>query len=327
MAVILVVGGAGYIGSHVCKALAASGHVPVCLDNFSTGWREAVRFGPVVEGDLLEPASLAAAFAEHRPEAVMHFAALSLVGESVAAPERYWRGNVVGSLNLLDAMRAGGVERLVFSSTAAVYGEPNLPLIPETAPTAPTNPYGATKLAVERMIAGHAAAHGLRAAVFRYFNVAGADPDGLIGEDHRPETHLIPVVLQAASGRRAGMTIHGDDYPTPDGTCVRDYLHVADLAEAHLLGLERLLGGGEGLTVNLGTGRGWSVREVVDRVAAVTGLAPPCAVGPRRQGDPAQLVCDGARGAEILGWRPRRSDLDTMIADAWRWSQRGGYAR
>jgi UDP-glucose 4-epimerase len=327
MALIMVVGGAGYIGSHVCKALAAVGHTPICFDNFSTGWRDAARFGPVFEGDLLDPAALDAAFAAHRPEAVMHFAALSLVGESVAAPERYWRGNVVGSLNLLDAMRTAGVGRLVFSSTAAVYGEPDAPLIPETAPLAPTNPYGATKLAVERMIADHAAAHGLRAAVFRYFNVAGADPDGLIGEDHRPETHLIPVVLQAAAGRREGMAIHGGDYPTPDGTCVRDYLHVVDLAEAHLLGLERLLDGCDGLTVNLGTGRGWSVREVVDRVEAVTGLDVPRTIGPRRPGDPARLVCDGARGAALLGWRPGRSDLDAMIADAWAWGQRGGYAR
>jgi UDP-glucose-4-epimerase GalE len=327
MATILVTGGAGYVGSHACKALAAAGHLPVCLDNFATGWRDAVRFGPLAEADLLDPAALAAVFAEHRPEAVMHFAARSLVGESAVAPELYWRTNVVGSLNLLDVMRAAGVGALVFSSTAAVYGEPDLALIPEEADRRPTNPYGATKLTVEQMIADHAAAHGFRAAIFRYFNVAGADPGGLIGEDHRPETHLIPIVLEAASGRRDGMTIHGDDYPTQDGTCVRDYIHVADLAAAHVLGLERLLAGGEGLIANLGTGRGWSVREVIDRAAAVTGLPIPCAVGPRRPGDPPRLVCDGARAAALLGWRPLRSDLDVMIADAWGWSQRGGYAR
>lgn len=327
MASVLVTGGAGYIGSHACKRLAAAGHTPICLDNYATGWRDAARFGPAIEGDLLNPEDLAAAFAQARPDAVMHFAALSLVGESVSDPGRYWRNNVTGSLNLLEAMRAAGVGALVFSSTAAVYGEPDVALIPEDAPKAPTNPYGATKLAVERMIADFGVAHGLRATVFRYFNVAGADRDGVIGEDHRPETHLIPLVLQAASGRRDAITVFGADYPTPDGTCVRDYIHVEDLVDAHVLGLERLLAGESGVTVNLGCGRGWSVREVIDRVGAVTGLSPPQRDGDRRPGDPARLVCDGSRAMALLDWRPRRSDLDSMIRDAWRWHQRGGYAR
>lgn len=325
MATVLVTGGGGYVGSHACKRLAALGHIPVCFDNFSTGWREAARFGPVVEGDLTTPGAVRAALEEHRPDAVMHFAALSLVGESMAEPGRYWRVNVGGSLALLEAMRDAGVGALVFSSTAAVYGEPETVPIAEDAPCVPTNTYGATKLAVERMIADFGRAHGLRAMIFRYFNVAGAAQDGLIGEDHRPETHLLPIALDAATGRRPSLTIHGDDYPTPDGACVRDYVHVEDLIEAHALGLERLLAGGQGMTLNLGVGRGFSVREVVAGVRAVTGLELPHTVGPRRAGDPAVLICDGSAAREVLGWRPARSDMETMIRDAWRWSQRGGY--
>ena len=325
MARVLVTGGAGYIGSHACRRLAEAGHEPVCLDSFVTGWREAVRFGPLVEADLLDAAGLAAAIAAVQPDAVMHFAALSLVGESVTEPGRYWRNNVVGSLNLLEAMRANGIDRLVFSSTAAVYGEARDLLIAETAPKEPTNPYGATKLAVERMIGDVGRAWGMRAVVFRYFNVAGAEAEAGIGEQHRPETHLVPLVLDAASGRRPAITVFGTDYPTADGTCIRDYLHVADLVEAHLLGLGRLLDGGAGLTVNLGTGRGYSVREVIERAQAVTGLDIPQRLGERRPGDPARLVCDGSRAMAELGWTPRRSDLDTMIADAWAWHQRSGY--
>jgi UDP-glucose-4-epimerase GalE len=223
-------------------------------------------------------------------------------------------------------MLRAGVTRLVFSSTAAVYGESPIALIAEDAPLQPTNPYGATKLAVERMIADLAAAHGLRAAIFRYFNAAGADPEGRIGEWHQPETHLIPLVLEAASGVRDEIVMFGDDYPTPDGTCVRDYVHVADLADAHVLGLERLMAGGDGFVANLGVGQGASVREVVDRVAAVTGLPVRRRVAARRPGDPARLVCDGRRASALLGWTPSRSSLDVIIADAWRWRQRGGYA-
>ena len=325
MARVLVTGGAGYIGSHACKRLSEAGHEPVCFDGFLTGWRDAVRFGPLIEGNLLNADDLARAFAAAQPDAVMHFAALSLVGQSVAEPGLYWRNNVGGTLNLLEAMRTAGVDRLVFSSTAATYGEAVHELIPEDAAQVPTNPYGATKLAVERMIADFGAAHGLRAVIFRYFNVAGADPQARIGECHRPETHLVPLVLDAASGRRAAITVFGSDYPTPDGTCIRDYLHVEDLVEAHLLGLDRLMDGGPGLVANLGTGQGYSVRAVIDRARLVTGLAIPEQAGDRRPGDPARLVCDGRRAMAELGWTPRRSDLDTMIADAWAWHQRGGY--
>lgn len=324
---ILVTGGAGYVGSHACRRLAEAGFEPVCFDNFSTGWREAVRFGPLFEGDLLDPAALARAFEIWRPVAVMHFAALSLVGESVSEPLRYWRNNLGGALNLLEAMRAAGVSRLVFSSTAATYGDAAEALIPEDAPRQPTSPYGSSKLAVERLVADCAAAHGLEAVIFRYFNVAGADGMARIGEQHRPETHLIPLVIDAALGRRDAITVFGDDYPTPDGTCIRDYVHVEDLAEAHRLGLERLLRAGGALTANLGTGRGHSVREVIDRVRAVTGLDVPERAGPRRAGDPPRLVCDPSRAMAELGWRPERSDLDRMIGDAFAWSQRGGFAR
>ena len=327
MARVLVTGGAGYIGSHACKQLAEAGHEPWCFDGFLTGWREAVRFGPLIEGNLLDPADLARAFGEARPDAVMHFAALSLVGQSVAEPGLYWRNNVGGTLNLLEAMRGAGCSKLVFSSTAATYGEAEAALIPEDAPQIPTNPYGASKLAVERMIADFGTAHGLDAVIFRYFNVAGADPQARIGECHRPETHLVPLVLDACSGRRPAITVFGSDYPTADGTCIRDYVHVEDLVAAHLLGLDRLMAGGGSLTCNLGTGQGFSVREVIDRARRVTGLEIPEVAGERRAGDPPRLVCDGSRAMRELGWKPRRSDLDTMIADAWAWHQRGGYAR
>lgn len=327
MARVLVTGGGGYIGSHACRRLAIEGFEPVVFDNFSTGWRDAVKFGPVIEGDLLEPAALAAAFDACRPDAVMHFAALSLVGESVAQPGRYWRNNVCGTLNLVEAAAASGVGAFVFSSTAATYGEAQTALIAETEPQLPTNPYGATKLAVERMLGDFGRAVGLRSMIFRYFNVAGASGDGDIGEHHRPETHLIPLTLDAASGRREAITIYGQDYPTPDGTCIRDYVHVEDLVDAHVLGLRQLLDGGSGIALNLGIGQGFSVREMIDRARAVTGLDIPETPGARRPGDPARLVCDGRRAAEELGWTPARSDLDRMIIDAWRWHQRAGYMR
>jgi UDP-glucose-4-epimerase GalE len=322
-----VTGGAGYIGSHACKRLAAGGFEPVAFDNFSTGWRDAVRFGPAVEGDLLDPAALARAFADIRPAAVMHFAALSQVGESVARPGLYWRNNVGGTLNLLETMAAAGVDALVFSSTAATYGEPDETLIGEGCAQNPTSPYGETKRAVERMIGDFSAAHGLRAVIFRYFNVAGADETAEIGEFHRPETHLVPLILDAAAGARDSITVFGADYPTPDGTCIRDYVHVEDLVDAHVLGLRRLLDGGAGVALNLGVGRGLSVREVIDRARAATGLAIPETLGARRPGDPARLVCDGRRAIAELGWSPARSDLDRMIIDAWRWRQRAGYRR
>lgn len=326
MAKVLVTGGAGYIGSHACKALARAGHEPICFDAFATGWREAVRFGPLIEGDLLDAMAIREAIRATRPEAVMHFAALSLVGDSVRDPAAYWRGNVTGAMNLLDAMRETGVEALIFSSTAATYGEPDVALIREDTPQRPTNPYGATKLAIERMIADYEAAYGLRATVFRYFNVAGADPEAEIGECHRPETHLIPIVLEAALGARFGVTVNGVDYPTPDGACVRDYLHVCDLVDAHLLGLERLLAGEAGRRLNLGVGRGFSVFEVISKAREVTGRPIRQEIGPRRPGDPPRLVCDGAAAQEALRWLPCRSDLESMIADAWRWTLRGGYS-
>ncbi len=326
MAVVLVTGGAGYVGAHACQALAAAGHTPVTFDNFSTGWRAAVRFGPAVEGDLLAPGALDAAFETHAPEAVMHFAALSNVGESVRAPELYWRTNVAGSLALLEAMIRHGCPRIVFSSTCATYGEAAGTVLRETDAQAPINPYGRTKLAVERMIGDLGAAHGLTSVIFRYFNAAGADPGRRIGEHHVPETHLIPLVLDAISGRRDKITVFGTDYDTPDGTCIRDYIHVADLADAHLRGVDHLLAGGESLALNLGSGTGHSVRTVIETAARVTGLAVPAEDGPRRPGDPPRLVSGSALAEEALGWRCARSDLATMIADAWGWHQTGGYA-
>ena len=325
MARILVTGGAGYIGAHGCKALRAAGHEPVTFDDFRTGWRQAVKFGEAIEGDLLDRAALADAFARARPDAVMHFAALSNVGESVANPGLYWRNNVGGTLNLLEAMVAAGVGAIVFSSTAATYGEPEEDPITEAAPQRPINPYGASKLAVEAMLDGFEAAHGIRSVVFRYFNVAGADEGREVGEHHVPETHLVPNILDAAAGAREAITVNGTDYPTPDGTCIRDYVHVMDLVDAHVLAADRLLAGGESLRLNLGTGRGFSVAEVVAAARAVVGTEVPVRHGPRRPGDPARLVCDGSRAQAVLGWRPVRSVMPRMIGDAWAWRQTGRF--
>lgn len=327
MADVLVTGGAGYVGAHAAKALAEAGHRPVVFDNFATGWRAAVRFGPLIEGDIADAEALDRAFTAHDIGAVMHFAALSNVGISVREPETYWRNNVCGSLSLLEAMRRHGVTRIVFSSTAAIYGEPAGEMLAETDAQAPINPYGQTKLAVERLLADVEGAHGIRSVIFRYFNAAGADPAGEIGEHHIPETHLIPLVLDAISGRRDKITVFGTDYGTPDGTCIRDYIHVSDLAAAHVLGLEHLLGGGDSLALNLGAGAGHSVRSVIDTAAQVTGLKVPSENGARRPGDPARLVSSSALAESRLGWRCERSDLPTMIADAWAWHQRGGYSQ
>ena len=327
MARILVTGGAGYIGAHGCKALRAAGHEPIVFDNFRTGWRDAVKFGEMIEGDLLDLDALKAAFAQAKPEAVMHFAALSNVGESMADPELYWRNNVGGSLNLLTAMRDAGVGSIVFSSTAATYGEPDEDPITETARQAPINPYGVSKLAVEKMLDDFEKAHGIRSIAFRYFNVAGADPERQVGEHHVPETHLVPNVLDSVAGARDALTINGTDYPTPDGTCIRDYVHVMDLVDAHVLGTEWLLAGKESLRLNLGTGSGFSVREVVDAASEVVGETVPMNYGPRRPGDPARLVCDGTRAHEVLGWSPERSVMAQMIGDAWAWRQTGRYSR
>jgi len=309
---VLVTGGAGYIGSVVAAHLLEAGYRVTVLDDLSTGHRRGVPQGAeFVEGRVHETA---AKVLDPSYAAVLHFAASSQVGESVAKPEKYWHNNVVGSFLLLDAMREAGVRRLVFSSTAAVYGEPEAVPIPETARTAPTSPYGATKLAVDHMLSAESAAHGLAAVSLRYFNVAGSYKG--YGERHDPESHLIPLVLKAALGERSGIAVYGDDYPTPDGTCVRDYIHVADLAEAHLLAL-RAARPGEHLTCNLGNGNGFSVRQVVDAARRITGREIPETLAARRPGDPASLVAGAQRAAEALGWRPGRSALDTMIQDAW----------
>lgn len=324
---VLVTGGAGYIGSHACKALAEAGFTPVTLDNFSTGWRDAVKFGPVVEADLMDRAALDAAFAEHRPVAVLHFAALSQVGEAMAEPGLYWRNNVAGSLNLIEAAVAAGCLDFVFSSTCATYGDRDGEILDEDTPQVPLNAYGASKRAIEDMLTDFGAAHGLRSVIFRYFNVAGADPDGQVGEFHRPETHLIPLILDAVDGKRAALTIHGTDYPTADGTCIRDYVHVMDLVDAHVKGLEWLRAGRESRVFCLGTGDGFSVREVVDATRAITNREVPMLDGPRRGGDAVKLVCGSTRAKAELGWSPDRSTMPQMIADAWRWHQTGDYKR
>jgi UDP-glucose 4-epimerase len=313
---LLVTGGAGYIGSIVAQRLLARGDDVTVLDSLYRGHRAAVPEGAAfVEADLLDPAALPAALAGI--DAVVHFAALSLVAESVEHPERYWRGNVVGALNLLDAMRASGVRRLVFSSTAATYGEPAVDLITEDTPNAPVNAYGNSKLTIDRMLADEARAHGLAAVSLRYFNVAGAS--GRLGEDHSPETHLIPLVLQAAAGKRESVAIFGTDYPTPDGSAVRDYVHVEDLAAAHLLALDKAVPGRHDI-FNLGSARGYSVREVIEAARAVTGRDIVAVEEARRAGDPPQLVASNARAREGLGWAPERS-LQDMVRDAWEWHQ------
>ena len=325
MAKVLVTGGAGYIGSHACKALRAAGHTPVTFDNFSTGWRDAVKFGPAEEGDLLDRARLDEVFATHRPDAVMHFAAFSQVGEAMEKPDLYWRNNVMGSLNLVEAAVAAGCMDFVFSSTCATYGEHDNVVLDEETPQQPLNAYGASKRAIEEILRDFEAAHGLRHVIFRYFNVAGADPDGEVGEHHRPETHLIPVMLEAVDGTRPGLTIHGTDYDTPDGTCIRDYVHVCDLVDAHVLGLDWLRAGKPSRVFNLGTGTGFSVRQVIDASRAVTNREVPHTEGPRRAGDATKLVSGSTRAESELGWHPTRSTMPQMIADAWLWHRTGRY--
>ena len=321
---ILVTGGAGYVGSHACKALAGAGYLPVAYDNLSRGHRAAVRWGPLVEGDLHDAAALAAAFRAHRITAVMHFAAFAYVGESMASPAKYYRNNVGGTLTLLEGMREAGVERIVFSSTCAIYGAPAASPIRESAAPAPLNPYGDTKLAIERVLHWYAAAYRMRYAALRYFNAAGADPDGEIGEDHEPETHLIPLVLRAALGRGGPVEVYGTDYPTPDGTAIRDYIHVSDLADAHVRALADLAAGGDSVALNLGTGRGSSVRAVITAVERVGGRKVPQRAVARRPGDPPELVADPALARARLGWQPHHSDLDTIIRSALAWEARPG---
>ena len=325
MANVLVTGGAGYIGAHACKALRAAGHVPVTYDNLVTGWADAVKFGPLERGDLTDRTRLDEVFAAYRPAAVMHFAALSQVGESMQKPGLYWHNNVTGSLCLIEAATAAGCDSFVFSSTCATYGDQDNVVLDENSAQYPINAYGASKRAIEDILRDFEAAHGLKHVIFRYFNVAGADPEGEIGEHHRPETHLIPVMLEAIDGKRPALTIHGTDYDTPDGTCIRDYVHVMDLVDAHVLGLKWLLDGKGSRVFNLGTGSGFSVRQVIEHSRAVTNREVPFSEGPRRPGDCTKLVSGSTRAETELGWAPSRSSLQQMIEDAWRWHQTGHY--
>jgi UDP-arabinose 4-epimerase len=319
MARILITGGVGYVGSHCSKALAAAGHNSVVFDNLLFGHREFARWGPLIEGDIRDASALNAVFSEYRFDAVMHFAALAYVGESVTAPGRYYDVNVNGTRTLLDAMVRAGVRSIIFSSSCAIYGEPErMPITEHTVPN-PINPYGFSKLVCEHMMDDFDLAHGLKSARLRYFNTAGADPAAEIGEDHDPETHLIPLVLDAASGRRSDVTVFGTDYPTLDGTAVRDYIHVDDLARAHVLALQHLLKKGDTIAVNLGTGHGASVRQVIDTARRIIGREIVVRDASRRAGDPPVLVADAKKASEVLGWVPQYSDLAAIITDAWRW--------
>lgn len=320
MAHLLVAGGAGYVGSHALRALRRAGHTAVVLDDLRTGRPDFAQGAPLVRADVADRARVSEALRRYGPfDGLLHFAASIQVGESVARPLDYWANNVGGTAALLQEAVRHGVRAAVFSSTAAVYGTPREQPIPESAPVAPENPYGATKATVERMLADAEHAHGLRYAALRYFNACGADPEGGLGECHEPETHLVPLALEAAAGLREGFKLFGTDWPTPDGTCVRDFVHVADLADAHVLAVERLLDGHPSGAWNLGTGRGSSVREVLRAVEEVVGLPVPVTAAPRRPGDPAELVADSARFRRDFGWQPRRSDLPTVLRTAWDW--------
>lgn len=320
---ILVVGGAGYIGSHMTKLLVNAGHGVTVLDNLSCGYADAVVSGAeLVRGDLADANLLQELFSNSRFDAVMHFASWIQVGESVREPAKYYRNNVANTLNLLDAMVANGVMSFIFSSTAAIFGEPDYTPIDEHHPKTPVNPYGRTKWMIEQVLADYDRAYGLKSTCLRYFNAAGADPENALGERHDPETHLIPLVLQAASGRRPHITVFGSDYPTRDGTCVRDYIHVWDLATAHLLALQRMERTRESAAYNLGNGAGFTIREVIETAKAITGVAIPVVESGRREGDPAVLVADAAKARKELGWKPEFADLATIIRHAWAWEQK-----
>lgn len=325
---VLVAGGAGYVGSHVAKALRSAGRQYAVLDNLEKGHLPALRGAPLIRGDLRDRESLRIALERAKPSAVMLFAGYTSVGESVRNPSKYWTNNVLGLINLLEAAGMMGVRRFIFSSSAAVYGEPQSTPIPEDHPKEPTNPYGESKLFGEKLLRWHCESTGAVAISLRYFNAAGADPDGELGEDHRPEEHLVPLAIDAALGRRPELTIYGDDYPTRDGTCVRDYVHVTDLAAAHVLALDYLERSSGHVAFNLGSEQGFTVREVVDTVAAVAGRPVPHSVGPRRTGDPATLVASNALAQERLGWSPKFTDLKTIVehALAWRAAHPNGYA-
>lgn len=316
---ILVVGGAGYIGSHMVLMLLEAGFEVVTLDNLSNGYRDAVLGGTFIEGDLADQRLLKQLFEEHRFAGVMHFASFIQVGESTVHPAKYYDNNVVNTLNLLNAMRAADIKRFIFSSTAAVYGEPQRIPIDEAHPKGPINPYGRSKWMVEQILNDFDHAYGLKSIALRYFNAAGADPQGRLGERHEPETHLIPLILQAAAGRRDAVKVFGRDYPTEDGTCVRDYIHVTDLCDAHLRALNRLVEGAESAVFNLGNSNGFSVQQVIDTVKTVTGKTFAIQDSPRREGDPAVLVADAARAKSELDWHPRHDALSTIIEHAWAW--------
>jgi UDP-arabinose 4-epimerase len=319
---VLVTGGAGYIGSHACKALAAAGYTPVTYDNLSRGHRHAVRWGPLVVGDIADRAAVMAALKTRRISSIMHFAAFAYVGESGTDPALYYSNNVCGTLSLLDAMREVEVNRIVFSSSCATYGLPDSVPIHETMAQLPVNPYGETKLAIERVLRWYGPAYGLRSVALRYFNAAGCDRGGEIGEEHDPETHLIPLVVRAALGTAPPVQIFGTDYPTEDGTAIRDYIHVDDLAVAHVRALQYLVAGGESTAVNLATGSGYSVRQIIAAVEKAVGHAVPHREAPRRAGDPPALVADASLAGRVLGWRAQYSDLDTIIHTALAWEMR-----
>lgn len=324
MKTVLVTGGAGYIGSHTCKALKKAGYMPVTYDNLIYGHKDFVKWGDFEEGDILDQDRLDEIFQKHQPSAVIHFAAFAYVGESVEDPSKYYWNNVVGSLTLLEAMRRNGVRAIVFSSTCAIYGDPQGFSISEEDTQHPINPYGRTKLTVEKILHDFDAAYGIKSISLRYFNAAGADPDAEIGEDHNPETHLIPLVLNAASCISEHITIFGNDYNTPDGTCIRDYIHVSDLAEAHVLGLKALEGGGPSDCFNLGNGSGYSVMEVIKTAEGITKTTIPINIGQRRAGDSDKLVSDSHKACEKLGWTPQFGDIGTIIKHAWQWHIKRG---
>ena len=316
---ILVVGGAGYIGSHMCQYLAKHGFQPIVLDNLLRGHREAVKWGPLIEGSIADSAILRKIFTHYQIAAVMHFAAFAYVGESVESPALYYKNNVANTINLLDAMVENNVLNFIFSSTCAVYGEPQEIPICEEHPLNPINPYGRGKLMVEKILEDFLAAYGLKYISLRYFNAAGADPEGELGEDHRPETHLIPLVLQTALGQKEAVQVFGDDYPTKDGTCIRDYIHIVDLAQAHLIAVERLFADLPGGIYNLGNGDGYSVNDVIEVARKITGKSIPAEVVERRPGDPAVLVGSSERARKELGWKPQFRGLETIIETAWEW--------
>lgn len=316
---VLVTGGAGYIGSHTVAALLDRNEDVVIIDNLQQGYRKSVLGGKLYEGDIRDTAFLTKVFKENKIDAVIHFAANSLVGESMQNPGKYYHNNVYGTLNLLESMKAFDVNRIVFSSTAATYGEPEQLPIQEADRTLPTNAYGETKLAMEKMMKWFDTAHGIQYTALRYFNAAGAHQSGKIGEDHKPETHLIPIILQTALGQRSHISIFGDDYPTDDGTCIRDYIHVMDLADAHIAALDHLRSGGDSSVYNLGSGNGFSVKEVIETARRITGKDIPVKMEGRRAGDPAVLVASSEKIKKELGWQPKREQLETIIQDAWNW--------